>query len=245
MNTKILVLIVCILLTTLSSLIVGSLAKSPNEEFKLKHRKHKHYNSCEEIEKELTKILKKTLQKNQSQENNYPQKDHPHKDRSSKKTSSDKNVNADENVNADVNADVNVDENADENVNTDNNTTTGIPQIIPNTQLPQAIQIPQTTPDAQNIPIPLNTSTTVYAPAPKSQYTAYANTECYNAQFDLGYTGISDVNQIQKLCDNTVTCSGAVQHGPNSPWWLLSSVHPNSGVGGATNSTCISKNPLI
>jgi hypothetical protein len=45
MNTKLLILIVCILLTTLASLIVGSLAKIPDEHFKHRRRRkhHKHH----------------------------------------------------------------------------------------------------------------------------------------------------------------------------------------------------------
>ena len=42
MNTKILILIACILLSTLASLIVGSLAKIPDEHFKHRHKKHHH-----------------------------------------------------------------------------------------------------------------------------------------------------------------------------------------------------------
>jgi len=73
---------------------------------------------------------------------------------------------------------------------------------------------------------------------PSTTYTTYANTDCFSGANDLGYQGVITAAQIQAACSANSQCAGAVQHG-GGDWWLLKSVHANSGVGGSPGNQCI------
>jgi hypothetical protein len=199
MNTKLLILIVCILLTTLASLIVGSLAKIPDEHFKHRRRRKHHKHHKHHINTSI----------NTPQNISTASVSTPKIIQSTNSTSLPSNVSIRSNVVPPRYSPI--------FQNTSTKVYAPVTQLIPIPQImqPQIIQPTKSTssPSNTSIPIPQNTSQAIYTPAPAPVVPGiYKYT--YPGRDQLQYTGVNiggltgTVDQSKLECDKTPNCVG-------------------------------------
>ena len=85
----------------------------------------------------------------------------------------------------------------------------------------------------------------VLPPAEVTNWNTYPNTDCYESKYDMNlYQGIKKASYVQKVCEQTPNCAGAVQHDAGD-WWLLSGINPDTKIGKAPDNQCITKSPIV